>query len=149
MNSVFRCWLLMGTLLLGCSRSPTPSPPSQGRAVLVFYKTQGFHHTSIPAGLATLQQLGREHGLRVDTTRQAARFVADTLRRYDAVVFLNTTGDVLDAAQQAALEQYIRQGHGFMGVHAAADTEYNWPWYQGLVGPTLKATRLCSPPRCG
>lgn len=128
-------WLLLAGLCASCAPTVPPSSlGSQRPAVLVFYKTRGFHHASIPAGLAAFQQLGRENNLRVDTTQQATRFVADTLRRYAAVVFLNTTGDVLDSTQQVAFEHYIGQGHGFMGVHAASDTEYNWPWYGKLVG---------------
>lgn len=131
----YRACLLLAGLFAGCTRSvPQASHDGQRPAVLVFYKTMGFHHASIPAGLAALQELGRENNLRVDTTQQANRFVADTLRRYAAVVFLNTTGDVLDPTQQAAFERYIGQGHGFVGVHAATDTEYDWPWYGGLVG---------------
>jgi type 1 glutamine amidotransferase len=131
----YRYGLLLAGLLAGCSRTlPQSSVGSQRPAVLVFYKTTGFRHASIAAGLAAFQQLGRDNNLRVDTTRQATRFVADTLRRYAAVVFLNTTGDVLDATQQVAFERYLGQGHGFMGVHAATDTEYDWPWYGGLVG---------------
>lgn len=130
-----RSWLLLAGLLAGCAHHLPQSPRlSQRPAVLVFYKTRGFHHASIPAGLAAFQQLGRENNLRIDTTQQATRFVADTLRRYAAVVFLNTTGDVLDSTQQVAFERYIGQGHGFVGVHAASDTEYQWPWYGGLVG---------------
>lgn len=135
-----RSWLLLAGLLAGCSRLfPQSAPVSPRPAVLVFSKTKGYHHASIAAGVAALQQLGREHNFRVDTTQQATRFVADTLRRYAAVVFLNTTGDVLDSTQQAAFEHYIGQGHGFVGVHAATDTEYNWPWYGRLVGAYFKS----------
>ena len=135
-----RPWLLLAGLLAGCSRLfPQSAPVSPRPAVLVFSKTKGYHHASIAAGVAALQQLGREHNFRVDTTQQATRFVADTLRRYAAVVFLNTTGDVLDSTQQAAFEHYIGQGHGFVGVHAATDTEYNWPWYGRLVGAYFKS----------
>jgi type 1 glutamine amidotransferase len=130
-----RFWLWLAGLCAGCAQpAPKALPHDQRPAVLVFYKTRGFRHASIPAGLAAVQQLGREQQWRVDTTQQAARFVDDTLRRYAAVVFLNTTGDVLDSAQQLAFERYIGQGHGFVGVHAASDTEYDWPWYGKLVG---------------
>jgi type 1 glutamine amidotransferase len=140
MISTYRYGLLLASLFAGCSRSlPQSAQGSQRPAVLVFYKTKGFHHASIAAGLAAFQQLGRDNNLRVDTTQQATRFVADSLRRYAAVVFLNTTGDVLDSAQQLAFEHYIGQGHGFMGVHAASDTEYDWPWYGGLVGAYFKS----------
>ena len=135
-----RPWLLLAGLFAGCSRLfPQSAPVSPRPAVLVFSKTKGYHHASIAAGVAALQQLGREHNFRVDTTQQATRFVADTLRRYAAVVFLNTPGDVLDSTQQAAFEHYIGQGHGFVGVHAATDTEYNWPWYGRLVGAYFKS----------
>lgn len=135
MFSAHRYCLLLAGLFAGCTRSlPPAARGSQRPAVLVFCKTKGFHHASIEAGLAAFQQLGREQHLRVDTTRQATYFVPDSLRRYAAVVFLNTTGDVLDSVQQVAFTRYIGQGHGFMGVHAATDTEYDWPWYGGLVG---------------
>ena len=141
MISTYRYGLLLAGLLAGCSRTLPQSARggSQQPAVLVFYKTTGFRHASIAAGVAAFQELGRANNLRVDTTRQATRFVADSLRRYAAVVFLNTTGDVLDSTQQLAFERYIGQGHGFMGVHAASDTEYDWPWYGGLVGAYFKS----------
>lgn len=102
--------------------------------ILVFTKTAGFRHASISDGLAALQRLGTENGFLVDHTENATDFQEENLCRYAAVVFLNTSGDVLDPAQQAAFEQYIRSGGGFVGIHAATDTEYDWPWYAGLVG---------------
>ncbi|MBC8084315.1 MAG: ThuA domain-containing protein [Hymenobacter sp.] len=134
MPSSFRLLPLLG--LLGCSRvSPLPPPIAAAPpAVLVFYKTSGYYHPSIPVGLRAMQQMGRDNGFRVDTTNKATRFQLDTLRRYQAVVFLSTTQDVLNEAQQVAFEQYIRLGRGFVGIHAATDTEYGWPWYNGLVG---------------
>ncbi|WP_323134765.1 ThuA domain-containing protein [Pontibacter kalidii] len=104
------------------------------KKILVFSKTTGFRHKSIPAGKAALLQLGKEHKVAVDTTENAAVFTADSLAQYAVVVFLNTTKDVLDAEQQAAFEKYIQSGGGFAGVHAATDTEFNWPWYNQLVG---------------
>lgn len=126
--------------LLGCSetQSADPAPPTPSAeprfSVLVFSKTEGFRHESIEDGIAAIRQLGAEHDFAVRATEDAALFTADTLARYDAVVFLNTTGDVLGAAQQDAFERYIEGGGGFAGVHAAADTEYDWPWYGRLVG---------------
>ena len=81
---------------------------------------------SIPDGVAAVQWLGRENGFAVEATESVALFTDEDLRRYDAVVFFNTTGDVLDAEQQAAFERYVRAGGGYAGVHAAADTEYDW-----------------------
>ncbi|MEV4760295.1 ThuA domain-containing protein [Micromonospora sp. NPDC049559] len=102
--------------------------------MLVFSKTAGFRHDSIPAGIATIRQLGEENGFTVDATEDATAFNDANLARYKAVIWLSTTGDVLDADQQAAFERYVRAGGGYAGVHAASDTEYNWPWYGDLVG---------------
>ncbi|MCG7859066.1 ThuA domain-containing protein, partial [Flavihumibacter sediminis] len=101
---------------------------------LVFSKTAGFYHNSIPDGMAAIQKLGAENGFDVDTTRDAAYFNEDSLRNYSAVVFLSTTGDVLNHYQEAAFERYIQAGGGYVGVHAAADTEYDWGWYGRMVG---------------
>ncbi len=102
--------------------------------ILVFTKTKGFFHTSIPIGAQTIMKICKENGIRVDTTRDAAAFTIENLKKYKAIVFLNTTGDVLDNAQQEAFIKYIQSGGGFIGVHAATDTEYEWPWYNKLVG---------------
>lgn len=127
-------FLVVALLLLAIvSRFPTYGAPPQP-AILVFYKTAGFHHKAIPDGLRALQQLGQENNFRADTTADNTRFAPAGLRAYQAVVFLNTTFDVLTPAQQTAFEHYIRAGHGFVSIHAAADTEYDWPWYHGLVG---------------
>ncbi len=104
------------------------------KTILVFSKTEGFRHESIPAGIAALKKLGDQHGLEVIATEDANYFTEDSLKGYDAVVFLNTTGDLLNAVQQADFERYIQAGGGFVGVHAATDTEYHWPWYNRLVG---------------
>ncbi|WBB62075.1 ThuA domain-containing protein [Streptomyces sp. WMMC500] len=111
-----------------------PAKKAEGEHVLVFSKTAGFRHDSIPDGIAAIQQLGADNGFTVDATEDAGAFTAGNLEQYDAVVFLSTTGDVLDAAQQQAFEDYVAAGGGYVGVHAAADTEYDWPFYGGLVG---------------
>lgn len=102
--------------------------------ILIFSKTAGYHHHSIAAGITAIQQLGAAHQFVVDTTTDARKFTGDNLRQYEAVIFLSPTGDVLDEVQQAAFEQYIHQGGGFVGVHAATDCEYKWAWYGQLVG---------------
>lgn len=102
--------------------------------VLIFSKTKGFHHSSIPNGIAAIQKLGKENGFDTDTTTDADYFTDDKLKKYAAVIFLNTTGDVLDEKQQQAFENYIKAGHGYVGVHSATDTEYDWAWYGKLVG---------------
>lgn len=105
--------------------------------MLVFSRTTGFRHDSIPAGTRAIRDLGAAHGFEVTATEDGRDFAAGNLSRFAAVVFMNTSGDVLDSKQQAAFEAYIRGGGGFVGVHAAADTEYDWPFYGGLVGAYL------------
>ncbi|WP_425556788.1 ThuA domain-containing protein [Dactylosporangium darangshiense] len=102
--------------------------------VLVFSKTAGFRHDAIPAGIAAIQALGAANGFTVDTTEDSAFFTDANLAKYEVVVWLSTTGDVLDAEQQAAFQRYIEHGGGYAGVHAASDTEYDWPWYGELMG---------------
>ncbi|KUL27024.1 ThuA domain-containing protein [Actinoplanes awajinensis] len=102
--------------------------------VLVFSKTAGFRHDSIAAGTQAIRDLGAANNFTVTATEDATAFTTANLAKYEAVVFLNTTGDVLDATQQTAFESYIRAGGGYAGVHAAADTEYDWPFYGDLVG---------------
>jgi type 1 glutamine amidotransferase len=102
--------------------------------VLVFSKTAGYHHQSIDAGIKAIQQLGAQYHFEVDVTTDSTLFTPENLKKYTAVIFLNTTGNVLNDEQQKAFEQYIKAGGGFVGVHAATDTEYDWPWYNQLVG---------------
>jgi uncharacterized protein len=102
--------------------------------VLVFCKTAGFHHESIAVGKIAIMKLGAENGFDVDTTIDAGKFTVENLKQYAAVIFLSTTHDVLDAAQQKAFIHYIEAGGGFVGIHAATDCEYNWQWYGNLVG---------------
>ena len=102
---------------------------------LIFGKTAAFRHTEcIPSGTVAIAQLAVRNDFAVDATENAAAFTAANLAQYDVVIFLCTTGDVLNAAQQTAFEAYIRGGGGYAGVHSASDTEYDWPFYGGLVG---------------
>ena len=102
--------------------------------VLVFSKTKGYRHASIKAGKAALLKMGAEKGFAVDTTESADAFTEENLKKYNAVVFLSTTGDVLNPAQQNEFMRFIQAGGGYLGIHAAADTEYDWWWYGKLVG---------------
>jgi cytochrome c len=120
---------------------------NKGTGVLVFSKTEGFRHESIETGIEAIKKLGFENDFKVDATENANAFNEKNLQNYAAVIFLNTTGDVLDHYQQADFERFIQAGGGFVGIHSAADTEYDWQWYGKLVGayfeshpPTCKAT---------
>jgi type 1 glutamine amidotransferase len=102
--------------------------------VLVFSKTAGFRHSSIPKSIKAIQMLGAVNNFMVTSTEDATAFTESNLAQFQTVMFMSTTGDVLNDIQEAAFEAYIRQGGGYVGVHAAADTEYNWPFYGMLVG---------------
>lgn len=127
--------------------SPVPPTPEETPpfGVLVFTKTAGFRHDSIPAGAGALAELGREHRFTTHHTEDAAIFTDDTLAPFRVIVFLNTTGDILNDEQQAAMERHIRAGHGFVGIHSAADTEYDWPWYGRLVGAYFRSHPAIQP----
>jgi cytochrome c len=102
--------------------------------VLVFSKTAAFRHASITAGNAALLKLSKEKGFGISFTEDAAQFNEKNLKKFNAVIFLNTTGDILNNEQQTAFERYIQAGGGYVGIHAATDTEYDWPWYGKLAG---------------
>lgn len=105
------------------------------KRILVFSKTAGFRHgSSIAKGKEALMLMGKQNNFLVDTTEDASVFNKKTLKKYDAVVFLSTTGNIFNEEQQTAFEQYLHSGKGFVGIHAASDTEYDWPWYGRLVG---------------
>jgi glucose/arabinose dehydrogenase/cytochrome c551/c552 len=102
--------------------------------VLIFSKTVGYHHESIADGNTAIAKLGAANNFDVDTSTDAKRFNDDSLKQYAAIVFLSTTGDILNNFQEAAFERYIQSGGGYMGIHAAADCEYDWGWYGRLTG---------------
>jgi cytochrome c len=102
--------------------------------VLVFSRTVAFRHDSIGAGITAIQQLGVQNRFTVDASEDSSVFNDGNLAGYDVVVFLSTTADVLDNPQQGAFERYIQAGGGWVGIHAASDTEYDWPWYGQLLG---------------
>jgi type 1 glutamine amidotransferase len=102
--------------------------------LLVFSRTAGYRHASIEDGVGMLEKLCREHGYTMTHTEDPTAFSDETLAGYTVVIFLNTTKDVLDDTQQEAFIRYIHGGGAFVGIHAASDTEFDWPWYGRLVG---------------
>lgn len=119
----------------GGEDGPDPSDgPASLEAILVFSRTLGYRHEAIGPGIDALRTLGAANGFAVEASEDPGAFNDENLSGFDVVVFLSTTADVLDDGQQAALERYIRAGGGWVGVHAAADTEYDWPWYGQLLG---------------
>lgn len=102
--------------------------------VLVFSKTVEFRHESIPAGKKALEMMAATKGFSVNFTEESSEFSDKNLKNYNAVIFLNTTGDVLNSNQQGAFERFIQAGGGYVGIHSATDCEYGWPWYGKLAG---------------
>lgn len=135
---------LLGAAALGACSVGTPLEPEAdqsdagplaGASVLVFSKTAGWRHDSIEAGQDMFRGLSDAHGFEAVFTEDAATFTDESLSGFAAIVFLNTTGDVLDDTQEDAMERYIQGGGGFVGIHAATDTETEgWPWFVGLSG---------------
>src|SRR5215203_307232 len=130
----FSLIVIVSLIAGGCSQTRSGNP-----RILVFAKTEGYHHESIPNGMAAIQKLGSQNEFEVDTTTDANMFTEDRLKNYSTVIFLNTTGNVLNHHQEVAFERYIQSGGGFVGVHAATDTEYDWGWYSRLVGANFES----------
>ncbi|MEI6411827.1 MAG: ThuA domain-containing protein [Bacteroidota bacterium] len=130
---LFVLFLFSATLLslLFCTACTHSDDPPR---ILVFSKTEGYRHACIPTGIAALRKLCRENNMVMDTSEEGADFNEKNLSRYAAVLFLCTTGDVLNPEQENAFERYIQAGGGFVGVHSATDTEYGWKWFGGLSG---------------
>ncbi len=113
---------------------PPDADVSAPLALLVFTRTEGFRHGSIGAAVTALEAQATARGWRMERTEEADAFTAEHLAELDVVVFLCTSGDVLDGPQEAALEAFVRAGGGWVGVHSATDTEYDWPFYGELAG---------------
>ena len=115
----------------------TPDKSGELPHVLVFTKTKAYRHKNISDGVYALREIGKGT-FEVEQTEDSGVFTSDNLKRFSTVIFFSTTGDVLNKEQQGAFEHYIHSGGGFVGIHAAADTEYDWPWYGKLVGAWFK-----------
>lgn len=124
-------------IMMMCSASQSSASDRQFR-VLLFTKTVEWHHKSQIEGVSAMRELAEKHYFDLDWHEDASHFSDDSLAQYDAVVFLSTTGDVLNEQQQASLKRFVQSGKGFVGIHSASDTEKNWPWYTRLIGRTFK-----------
>lgn len=108
---------------------------SKTKSVLVFSLTKGFHHASIADGIVAIKKLGLANNFQVDTTTNVNLFTAENLKKYKTIIFLSPTGtNIFNEDQKAAFKQYINNGGGFVGIHAATDCNYEWEWYGKLVG---------------
>ncbi|MBT8285546.1 MAG: ThuA domain-containing protein [Flavobacteriaceae bacterium] len=143
---LFSCLTVL-ILLVGCQQGTKNAGDSATAVevietapeILVFTKTEGYRHKAIEKGVRTLQELSKANSFSVTQTENSNDFNKDNLSQYSLVIFLSTTLDVLNEEQQQSFTQYINQGGNYMGVHAATDTEYDWPWYGKLVGAYFKS----------
>jgi len=135
MNSIplFKKIILPALILVGLSLTAQ----QKQSLVLLFSKTNGYRHQSIPAGIAAIKKLGEANKFTVETTEDSLAFTDANLSKYAAVIFLSPTMNVLGEAEQKAFENYIHKGGGFVGIHAATDCEYDWPWYVKMVGASF------------
>ncbi|MCA9774365.1 MAG: ThuA domain-containing protein [Myxococcales bacterium] len=125
---------------LGTAWAGAPEPIR----VLFFSRTEGFRHDSIPDAKLLFENLDPSEGIETTITEETDLFTDAGLADFDVVMFVNTTGDVLDPPEQEALQRFVRSGRGFVGVHSAADTEHQWPWYGDLVGAFFTSHALLS-----
>lgn len=102
--------------------------------VLLVTKTGGWHHESILDGINAMKELAERHNFELQRHQDGTKMTETSLKKYDLVVFLSTTMDILDNQEQEAFEKFIKSGKGYVGIHAASDTEYEWEWYTKLVG---------------
>jgi uncharacterized protein len=134
---------LIGQLLISAS----VNAQKQFKALLVT-TTKGWHHESVHAGVLAIQQLGVRNFFDVTLLEDPNGISDRSMQQYQVVIFLNTTGDILDTAQQRVMERFIRSGKGYVGIHSASDTEYDWDWYTKMVGrmfvihPAIQTAKL-------
>ena len=103
-------------------------------SVLVITETKGWVHDSIESGLKLIENIGNKNNFNVYHSDNSSVITYKNLKEIKTIIFLNTTEEILTDVEQKVMESFIKSGKGFVGVHAAADTEYNWQWYGKLVG---------------
>ncbi|WPO76831.1 ThuA domain-containing protein [Flavobacterium sp. KACC 22761] len=127
-------------VLLSCflvsfyQKNTAPINSGKTKKVLIFSKTNGFRHESIPAGIAAIKKLGSENNFLVDATEDSLAINSKNLKKYQAVIFLSASGNVLGEEQKLALQQFIEKGNGFVGIHSATNCEPDWDWYTKMIG---------------
>ncbi len=131
-NFLLKSYLLIVTWFFVCATGVFAQTKKIN--LLVFSKTAAFRHQSIDAGKIALAKMAKEKNVDISFSEDSKQFNELNLKKFNAVIFLNTTGDILNNEQQNAFERYIQAGGGYVGIHAATDTEYEWPWYNQLAG---------------
>ncbi len=139
--------LIIFSLFLAGLSFTAAAQQKQFKALLVT-TTKGWHHESLHSGVVALKEMGVKNFFDVVLFENPNGFTDKYMEQFQVVIFLNTTGDIFDSAQQKVMERFIQSGKGFAGVHSASDTEYDWEWYTKLVGrmfhihPAIQTARL-------
>ena len=120
------------------------APPANKKRILVIGQTKGFEHDSVPDAMGTIWKMGHETGLwdaylRTDTELLSKGKVGPNgknLDDFNAIVFASTTGELelTDQQKKDMMTAIHEDGKGFVGVHAALDTNYKWPEYGEMIG---------------
>jgi uncharacterized protein len=124
-------------LLFQTGVSFTVMAQKQFKALLVT-TTRGWHHESLHSGVLAIKELGVKNFFDVVLFENPNGFTDEYVAQFQVIIFLSTTGDIFDTAQQKVMERFIQSGKGFVGIHSASDTEYDWDWYNKLVGRMFK-----------
>lgn len=145
-----RC-LGLGILLLAgaCSSSePTAAPSDIGQTtsrgaparVLMLTATAGFRHDSIATARQVMAGLAASTGeFTLAATEDLSMISSASLSGFDVIAFVLTSGELdVSATQKAAIAEFVAGGRGFVGIHSASDTLYDWPDYGRLVGAYFK-----------
>ena len=135
---LFACCCTMFLFFTSFYKAEKNTPPKQPK-VLVFSKTNGYRHESIEAGIEAIKKLGADNKFSVDATEDSLAINDENLSSYQAIIFLSTTMKVLGEPEEKALQNFIHKGGGFVGIHAATDCEYNFPWYVQMVGASFES----------
>jgi len=117
--------------------STTSAQQKQFKALLVT-TTRGWHHESLHSGVIAIKEMGVKNFFDVVLWEDPNGFTDKYVEQFQVIIFVNTTGDIFDSAQQKVMERFIESGKGYVGIHSASDTEYDWDWYTKLVGRMFK-----------
>ncbi|MEO5907178.1 MAG: ThuA domain-containing protein [Saprospiraceae bacterium] len=133
--SIYLFYISLISCIMACSGNAITDEPEEKKLnVLLFSKSRAYRHASIEPGGEAMKTFFETRGVTVTQSEDSSLFTDNNLSPFDVIVFFNTTGNILDSSQQDQLVKHVRSGKGFVGIHSAADTEYDWPWYAGLLG---------------
>jgi uncharacterized protein len=140
--------LIIALVFLIVGMQPVVNAQNKQFKALLVTTTRGWHHEALHSGVLAIQQMGVKNFFDVVLFEDPAAFTDKYLEKFQVIIFLHTTGDILDSAQQKVMERFIQSGKGYVGIHSASDTEYDWDWYTKLVGrmflihPVIQTARI-------